>query len=68
MRTNDKRIRGGHRIYQPAEPQQFYYKYSFYPRTIQKWTGLPATTTDSPTPEEFIASIQATDAAVFATT
>ena len=64
LRTNDKRTRGGHHIYQPVAPQQVY-KYSFYPRTIQEWNRLPATTTDSPTLEEFTAAIQATDAAVF---
>ena len=52
LRTNDRRTRGGNRIYQPAAPQPVY-KYSFYPRTIQEWNRLPATTTDYPTLEEF---------------
>ena len=64
LRTNDRRTRGGNRIYQPAAPQPVY-KYSFYPRTIQEWNMLPPTTTDCPTLEEFTAAIRATDAAVF---
>ena len=64
LRTSDRRTRGGNRIYQPAAPQPVY-KYSFYPRTIQEWNRLPATTTDCPTLEEFTAAIRATDAAVF---
>ena len=64
LRINDKCTRGGHRIYQPAAPQQGY-KYWFYPRTIQEWNRLPPTITDSPTREEFTAAIQAIGAGVF---
>ena len=66
LRTDDKRTRGGHCIYQLVAPQQVY-KYLFYPRTIQEWNRLPATIRDSSTTEEFTAAIQAIDAAFFIT-
>ena len=46
VKTSDRRTRGGRRIYLPTAIQPVY-KYSlyFYPRTIQYWNRLPASTT-----------------------
>ena len=65
LRSNDKRTRGAHRIYQPSATQPVY-KYSFHPRTIQDWNRLPATTNNQ-TLEEFVAAIQTPLAAVIRT-
>ena len=57
LRLNDRRTRGQKRLYQPTANVKVY-KDSFFPRTIQDWNRLPAVVTDSPTIEEFRASLE----------
>ena len=58
VKASDRRTRGSQRLFVPYT-RATVYKTSFFPRTIQDWNKLPATTTEINTIEAFIAALHA---------